>query len=121
MSANPRVSNSSRYNRFVSKVKARGDACAICWHAIDYSLPSGDPMAFEADHIVPVSDGGPLYDPANGQAAHRCCNNWRKDKPMQYVDDVMAGVVKPRTPPPIWREGEPANRNRRQVVPTFDW
>ena len=121
MAANPRVANSTRYRRFVTKVRERGAACAICWHSIDYSLESPDPMSFEADHIVPTSKGGALYDPANGQASHRCCNNWRKDRPMSYVDDVMAGVVKPRKDPPIWRSGERPAEAARKVVPTFGW
>lgn len=121
MTSNPRVSNSTRYNRFTSKVRARGDRCAICWHDIDYSLTTPDPMSFEVDHIVPISRGGDPYDPANGQASHRCCNNWRKDRPMSYVDDVMNGIIVPKTPPPIWREGENPSSSLSQVVPTFEW
>lgn len=121
MTANPRVANSTRYNRFVSKVRGRGDVCAICWHPIDYTLESPDPMSFEADHIVPMSKGGDPYDPANGQASHRCCNNWRKDKPMSYVDDVMAGVVKPRKKPPIYRSSQRPNAPAQRVIPTFEW
>lgn len=120
MTANPRVANSTRYRRFVSKVRDRGGACAICWHDIDYSLKSPDPMSFEADHIIPIKDGGDEYDPANGQATHRCCNNWRKARPMSYVDDVMNGVVSPRSEPPIWREGERPGKVAR-IVPTFKW
>lgn len=121
MTANPRVANSTRYNRFVSKVRGRGDVCAICWHPIDYTLESPDPMSFEADHIVPMSKGGDPYDPANGQASHRCCNNWRKDKPMSYVDDVMAGVVKPRKKPPIYRSSQRPSATAQRVIPTFEW
>ena len=121
MADNPRVSNSSRYKRFVSKVKARRDPCAICWHPIDYNLATPDPMSFEVDHVVPVSEGGDPYDPANGQASHRCCNNWRKNKTMAYVEDVMNGSIKPRTPPPIWRDGEKPGAPAARVVPTFEW
>lgn len=121
MSSNPRVANSTKYKRFVSKVRGRGDPCAICWHEIDYSLKSPDPMSFEADHIVPASKGGALYDAANGQASHRCCNDWRKDKPMSYVDDVMSGAIVPKKDPPIWRDGENPKKARLQVVPTFKW
>lgn len=121
MASNPRVANSTRYNRLVSKVKARGGPCAICWHEIDLSLETPDPMSFEVDHIVPISKGGAEYDPANAQPSHRCCNNWRKDRPMSYVEDVMKGVVNPRTPPPIWREGERPGGEAARIVPTFDW
>ena len=121
MAANPRVSNSTRYRRVVSKVKSRGDGCAICWNPIDYALNSPDPLSFELDHIKPTSKGGDPYDPANCQASHRCCNNWRKDRPMSYVDDVMNGIVKPRTEPPIWRNGEKPKKPISQVEPTFEW
>lgn len=121
MSTNSRVENTTRYKRLVSKVKARGDVCAICWHAIDLSLRFPDPMSFEVDHIIPVSKGGDLYDPANAQASHRCCNNWRKDKPMSYVDDVMNGIVSPKKDPPIWREGERPGAKAAKVTPTFAW
>lgn len=121
MTSNPRTANSTRYNRLVSKVRGRGDPCAICWHPIDYALKSPDPMSFEVDHVVPVSRGGDPYDPANAQASHRCCNNWRKDKPMMLVDEIMAGAVKSRREPPIWREGERPGPGAQNVVPTFTW
>ena len=126
MSSNPRVANSTRYRRAVSKCRARHDDCAICWHSIDYSLKSPDPMSFEADHIKPVSKGGSLYDPSNLQASHRCCNIWRSDKSMKTVDDIMRGAVKPKTPPPIWRPAELLESGNSRsgtpgVVPTFDW
>lgn len=119
--ANRYHSSSSRRNRAVSKCRARGDACAICWHGIDYALPALDPMSFEADDIVPVSKGGDGTDPLNLQATHRCCNLWRGNRPMSYVEDVMNGVVKPKTDPPIWRDGEPPAAKSAKVVPTFDW
>lgn len=121
MTANPRVSNSTRYRRLVSKVRGRHDPCAICWYDIDYSLSSPDPLSFEVDHINPVSKGGDAYDPANAQAAHRCCNGWRKDRPMSYVEDVMKGIIEPNTPPPIWRKDEKPPSTGVRVVPTFDW
>ena len=121
MTVNPRVSNSTRYKRAVSKCRERGGPCAICWHDIDYSLQSPDPMSFEVDHIVPVSKGGDLFDPMNLQPSHRCCNNWRKSRPMSYIDDVMSGKVVPRTPPPIWRDGAKRPGDAAHVVPTFEW
>ena len=121
MSGNLRKANSTRYNRIVSKVRGRRDPCAICWHPIDYDLKSPDPMSFELDHIVPISKGGDPYDPANGQASHRCCNNWRKDRGMRWVDDVMSGAISPRTPPPIWRDGAEPGADAMRVSPTFDW
>jgi hypothetical protein len=33
--------------------------------------------ATAVDHIIPMADGGALYDPANLRAACAWCNNWR--------------------------------------------
>jgi hypothetical protein len=34
-------------------------------------------QATDVDHIIPVEDGGPLYDPENLRAACHWCNSWR--------------------------------------------
>ena len=48
-------------------------ACHICGAPIDYTLPHLDPLAFVADHVVPLSKGGSdTLD--NVRAAHRSCN-----------------------------------------------
>lgn len=112
--------SSTKRKRAISKCRDRHDLCAICWHPIDYSLPSGDPMCFESDDIIPVSKGGDGCDPMNQQAAHRCCNQWRGNRPMSYVDAVMSGEVEPHTPPPMWRTNE-APKKKAIVRPTLDW
>lgn len=71
---NPRRANSSRRNKIRARIKAEGEPCALCGLPIDYSLPPGDPMAFEVDEIVPVSLGGNPLDITNCQAVHRICN-----------------------------------------------
>lgn len=62
-------------------------ASAPCWicqaegrdPAIDYSLPiSGGPLAWEADHYIPVDDHPELeYDLGNIRASHVSCNRAR--------------------------------------------
>jgi len=42
----------------------------ICWIC-------GTPGAGTVDHVVPLSRGGALLDPANMRAAHRRCNSSR--------------------------------------------
>lgn len=80
------VSSASRYANGNARRKVRawlrsqGLPCAICGLAIDYSLPSGDPMSFEVDEIVPVSKGGSPIDRGNVQPAHRICNQRRGNK-----------------------------------------
>ena len=69
----------------------RDRACnAGCWiceaegrdPTIDYSLGySTGPMAYEADHYIPVSDHPELqYDLANIRASHQACNRRRGKK-----------------------------------------
>lgn len=60
---------------------------------IDRTLPNLHPCQGTVDELVPVSRGGSPYDPANCVAAHRCCNNWRKAKPVPVVRRVQAVVA----------------------------
>lgn len=88
---NPRRSNGARRNKIRQRLKSRGDPCHICGEPIDYTLPAGDPLSFEADEIVPVSrywEGGYstpeacALDINNIKAAHRICNQKRGNKPL---------------------------------------
>ncbi|MFF2475095.1 HNH endonuclease [Streptomyces sp. NPDC058066] len=38
------------------------------------------PLAFTLDHLVPLSLGGDLLDPANARSAHRRCNSARGNR-----------------------------------------
>lgn len=94
----------------MARLREQGRGCWICRafgrpDAIDYDLPACDPGAFEADHLVPTSKGGSLYDPDNLDATHRRCNEWRGNR---SVAEVLA----------IARRSRGASR---QVVPTSDW
>ena len=73
MAGNPR--NGRRYRRLVAAVKALGDPCARCGHNIDPGLDARHPMSFTLDHVVPLSKGGDLLDPANARSMHRRCNS----------------------------------------------
>lgn len=100
---NPRRANSSKRNKIRLILKERGDPCHICGMPIDYSLPPGDPLSFEADEVVPVSrywEGGYpnpqacAMDISNIKAAHRICNQRRGNKPVEG-----AGIPKPLSLP----------------------
>lgn len=58
--------------------KARA-VCHICGEPIDYSLkPSSAPLAWEPDHIIPVTIDRDLeLDLTNIKAAHTRCNRQR--------------------------------------------
>lgn len=95
--SNPRYSNGSRRRAIRARWRAIGAPCALCGHAIDYTLPAGHPMSFEVDEIVPVSKGGDPLDFANTQPAHRVCNQ-RKGN----------GIVRKGKPP---KRGLPTSRD----------
>ena len=84
--SNPRYKNGHRRREIRRRWRSIGAPCAICGMPIDYSLPAGDPMAFEVDEIVPVSryrDGGYAtpeqcaLDFDNTRPVHRSCNQRR--------------------------------------------
>lgn len=89
---NPRKRNGGRRRATVSWLKAQRRSCWMCGIGIDYSLPAG-PLSFNCDEIVPVSRGGSPYDHDNVDAAHACCNQWRKARPAQEVQAVRAQVL----------------------------
>ncbi|MFF9084414.1 HNH endonuclease [Streptomyces rubiginosohelvolus] len=78
MARNPR--NGRPYRRLVAAVKALGDPCARCGHNIDPTLDARHPLSFTLDHVVPLSRGGNLLDPANARSMHRRCNSARGNR-----------------------------------------
>jgi 5-methylcytosine-specific restriction endonuclease McrA len=71
---------------------ARGDECALCRGAlgpIDYEAPQYHPLAFEVDHIVPISRGGEKTL-ENSRASHRTCNRQRSNR--LDADAIAAGA-----------------------------
>lgn len=78
MAGNPR--NGRPYRTLCASVKRLGDPCWLCGHNIDSSLPVTHRMSFTLDHVVPLSRGGSLLDPANARSAHRMCNSRRGNR-----------------------------------------
>jgi 5-methylcytosine-specific restriction endonuclease McrA len=62
-------------------MKAAGAPCWLCGHNIDPTLDAKHAMSFTLDHLIPLSKGGDLLDPANARAAHRRCNSARGNRP----------------------------------------
>lgn len=89
---NPRRS----YKRDVlwKRVKAMGMPCHICGMPIDPELPAGHPLSFELDEIVPVSKGGRADVMENVASSHRCCNQWRGNKPMSRVNAIKGEAAR---------------------------
>ena len=99
MSAN-RYSNGNARRKLRNRLKAEGRGCWICRafgrpDRIDYELPARHPLSFEVDELIPVSKGGSPIDYLNVDAAHRCCNEWRRDKTVPQVL-AMAAQAKGR-------------------------
>lgn len=90
---NPRRANGSRRRKTLAWLRALGGPCWVCGLPIDQGLPPGDPGAMECDEIVPVSRGGSPYDRDNVAPAHRCCNNWRRNRPVAFVERARALVA----------------------------
>lgn len=65
------AANSFRRRRFVALVlRVKGSTCHLC----------GEPNATSADHLVPRSKGGPVWDLANAAPAHVACNSARGNR-----------------------------------------
>lgn len=92
MASNPRRS----YRRDVlwRRVKAMGAPCHICGLPIDPAIKAGHPLSFELDEIVPVSKGGRADVIENVASSHRCCNQWRGNKPMSRVNAIRAEAAR---------------------------
>lgn len=78
MAGNPR--NGRPYRRLVADQKAKGLPCARCGGYINPNLDPRSPWSFTLDHIVPLSKGGSLLDPANARSMHRRCNSARGNR-----------------------------------------
>lgn len=65
----------SRAHALKAKVKAHDLPCWLCGMPIDTGLPWKDPMAFTADHVEALANGGALL--GDLRPAHRACNSRR--------------------------------------------
>ncbi len=62
------------------RILATETVCAICGRPVNKSLPKGDPMAPEIDHIIPISKNGHPSDISNLCLVHASCNKAKSDK-----------------------------------------
>lgn len=93
--------------RIRAQLKARGDDCGICGGLIDYDLPQYHPLAFEVDHIIPISRGG-LKTLDNSRASHRRCNRQRSNT----IDaDAIAAGAQPAAEPSTSSRRKPTDSN----------
>lgn len=59
-------------------VRTKGLPCWLCGRPIDLDLPPRHAMAFTADHVNAIANGGRLL--GDLQPAHRACNSRRGRK-----------------------------------------
>ena len=105
MANNPRYSNGNARRKLVARVRAQAGECGICRGLrgpIHYDEPSdaAHPLSFVLDEIHPVkywreygypSPTAAALDPANVQAAHRCCNSEKGARDGWHVGDAGSG------------------------------
>lgn len=79
--------NDAAYKNTVANMRAeRRQPCHACGQRIDYDAAANTPDAFEADHLIPLSDprvkANPQLaaDPANLAPSHHRCNRSRGNK-----------------------------------------
>ena len=61
------------YRRAAANLKRTATICHLCGREIDTTLPTLHPMAWTADHIVPLAAGGHVLGEL--APAHRSCNS----------------------------------------------
>ena len=93
MSTNPRYAKYQSRVNLLRWLRSQSRPCWICGMPIDYGALPGTPLCFECDELVPVSRGGSPWDKGNVDAAHRCCNNWRRAKSVSEVMAARAAVA----------------------------
>lgn len=98
---NPRTSNGHRRRQLRLWWKSQGLPCALCGQPIDYSLPAGNPMAFEVDEVIPLSLGGDPLSKENTQPTHRICNERKgnnvkkaKEQHLQTIESQELDVTR---------------------------
>lgn len=75
--------NGRRAARFTElTLETYGRTCWLC----------GLPGATSADHVIPRSLGGAVFDLANLAPAHRSCNYRRGNRPAELFDAVESGI-----------------------------
>ncbi|MFF9898489.1 HNH endonuclease [Streptomyces longispororuber] len=75
------IRNGRPYRRLVEQQRRLGLPCWICGHNIPANVDGRrHPLAFTLDHLIPLSRGGDLLDPANARSAHRRCNSARGNR-----------------------------------------
>ncbi|MEU0522752.1 HNH endonuclease [Streptomyces niveus] len=82
MAGNPRTGRP--YRRLCDWQRALRLPCWLCGHDIRYDITGPEAGkhrdAFTLDHLIPLSRGGNLLDPANARSAHRRCNSSRGNR-----------------------------------------
>lgn len=91
-SSNPRYADYPARSALRKRMASQSQRCWMCGLPISQAYPARHPYALELDELVPISKGGSAVDPANVRAAHRCCNQWRGDKPVHRVQSIAAAA-----------------------------
>ena len=112
---NQRRQNGNARDKLRARVRAEQRPCHLCGHRIDYAAHYLSPTAYVLDELVPVSRGGSPFDYSNVDAAHRCCNQWRGNKP---VNQGVKAMCRRRYEREIMRR-KPAEPKERKPSVTY--
>ena len=94
--------NNAAWRRLTADLKRTTSNCHLCGLWIDPTrCGRTDPLAFTADHLIPLARGGELLDPGNLAPAHRTCNSRRNDRPLTEAvyAECRAAMRQPATAP----------------------
>lgn len=90
-----------KWRKLRDQVLAEQPNCAGCGRLLNPGLPRDHPHAPQVDHIVPINQGGPIWDRANLQSMCRSCNRAKSDKlnplsqPIRQPNQRPAAVLAP--------------------------
>ena len=84
MAKRPNPRTNARYRRARRAFLAAQPYCVAC-RAKGVTMPSA-----ELDHVVPLADGGPLWDEANWQALCESCHDVKSanENAVRHVDEI---------------------------------
>lgn len=90
---NPRHERYQARQQVCKAHKATGEACHICFFAIDYTLSPLEQLGPVVDEIKPLKYGGSPYDYDNTHCAHRWCNRIKSTHSLEWARKKVKELI----------------------------
>lgn len=74
--------------RFWRQYNQRTPYCVLCGHIVDVTLRGRTPWSRSVEHIIPLDQGGAVFDMNNCAPAHRVCNTARQTRSLTEFDTL---------------------------------